>query len=321
MSVFKFTTEDGQIFQIQGPAGGTYAQAKVIFDKQIATGSLTGLQTGDVVNAATQAAAGLATAQSQITTSTQLTILKLPDLTKVQVANPIDVSDFITKGASGPSIGALTPVMVRGLTAQAANAVGQPYTVITNEKGLGKYGLDSQQLESYGLLKPGTTTVVSKNTAEFVNILSSPTVWTGKQGIINLTAILNNETIQNEIQLRSMQNSYRYLQQLGLLKGTETLRELGTLVQVATKFGATLTAQWVAGKTSPNITGSINIVAKQAQYALGFSLLNSATFASNVQQAEGYTDTVNRETVQSAMSKIIGNPKVPTPTYNTPVIG
>ena len=231
------------------------------------------------------------------------------------------MSDFITKGASGPSIGALTPVMVRGLTAQAANAVGQPYTVITNGKGLGTYGLDSQQLESYGLLKPGTTTVVSKNTAEFVNILSSPTVWTGKQGIVNLPAILNNETIQNEIQLRSMQNSYSYLQQLGLLKGTETLRELGTLVQVATKFGATLTAQWVAGKTSPNITGSINIVAKQAQYALGFSLLNSATFASNVQQAEGYTDTVNRETVQSAMSKIIGNPKVPTPTYNTPVIG
>ena len=138
---------------------------------------------------------------------------------------------------------------------------------------------------------------------------------------LNAVSTSVNNVIQNEIQLRSMQNSYSYLQQLGLLKGTETLRELGTLVQVATKFGATLTAQWVAGKTSPNITGSINIVAKQAQYALGFSLLNSATFASNVQQAEGYTDTVNRETVQSAMSKIIGNPKVPTPTYNTPVIG
>ena len=65
MSNFKFTGPDGKIFEIQGPAGATFEQAKAVFDKQLATGGLTGIPVGGLVNAITQATGGLSSALAQ----------------------------------------------------------------------------------------------------------------------------------------------------------------------------------------------------------------------------------------------------------------
>ena len=53
-------------FEIKGPPGMTYEQAKAIFDKQVSTGALVGFKSGDTLSAATQAADGLASAQAQL---------------------------------------------------------------------------------------------------------------------------------------------------------------------------------------------------------------------------------------------------------------
>ena len=47
MSNFKFTGPDGKIFEIQGPSGATFAQAKAVFDQQVSTGGLTGIPVAD----------------------------------------------------------------------------------------------------------------------------------------------------------------------------------------------------------------------------------------------------------------------------------
>jgi hypothetical protein len=57
----------GKPFEIKGPPGMTFEQAKAIFDKQANTGALVGFKPGDTLSAATQAADGLASAQAQLT--------------------------------------------------------------------------------------------------------------------------------------------------------------------------------------------------------------------------------------------------------------
>ena len=64
MGTFNFTLPNGKPFEIKGPPGLSLEQAKAIFDKQAETGSLVGIKPGEVLSAATQAAQGLASAQS-----------------------------------------------------------------------------------------------------------------------------------------------------------------------------------------------------------------------------------------------------------------
>ena len=78
--------------------------------------------------------------------------------------------------------------------ASTAAAVNQHPTDVTNEKGLGTYGLTPNQLQQAGLIKPGTAELINQDPANTVSILSSPTVWTGKGGATDLDAVLSNET-------------------------------------------------------------------------------------------------------------------------------
>ena len=66
MALFTFTTPAGKTFEIKGPEGLSFEQAQQIFNKQLSTGSLVGLKSGDVLSAASQAAAGLKSAQAAL---------------------------------------------------------------------------------------------------------------------------------------------------------------------------------------------------------------------------------------------------------------
>jgi hypothetical protein len=77
MSTFNFDF-NGQKFEIKAPTGATFEQAKAVFDQQVASGGLTGFRVGDVLSPATQAAAGLAAAQSQLTQGLASLTGKLP---------------------------------------------------------------------------------------------------------------------------------------------------------------------------------------------------------------------------------------------------
>ena len=82
MSTFNFEF-NGQKFEINAPTGATYEQAKAVFDQQTASGGLTGFRVGDVLSSATQAAGGLAAAQSQLTQSLAAATSQLPSGTNL----------------------------------------------------------------------------------------------------------------------------------------------------------------------------------------------------------------------------------------------
>ena len=66
----KFTFNfGGENFTVNAPVGTTEAQARAIFDQQASTGSLTGLKSGQTLDAAKQFAGGLLAAASQLNVS------------------------------------------------------------------------------------------------------------------------------------------------------------------------------------------------------------------------------------------------------------
>ena len=226
MNVFNFITPTGQQVELTGPAGSTYDQALAVFNQQSATGSLIGLRSGDILNSLIQAKGGLATALSQVTSSITPSTLsqiagvvtKIPNL---PASNPTTISTFVnTPVLVSNTVGPLSTTQVQGLMASTAAAVNQNSTDVTNEKGLGTYGLTPNQLQQAGLIKPGTAELINQDPANTVSTLSSPTVWTGKGGADSLDSVLANDTLQAAVQQDSMATSYDQLTQLGVVSDT-----------------------------------------------------------------------------------------------------
>jgi hypothetical protein len=148
-------------------------------------------------------------------------IPNMPVLTDVPLTNPIDEADVIlAKGEGlGPlSIGILTPFQTQKLLAQTANLVDQPYDTISQEKGIGQYGFTAYALEQAGYVKPGTSDAFFTETpTDFVSVMSSPSVWTGKDGINVLDDLLISADTQSIIQTNLMQQSYDSLQAAGVI--------------------------------------------------------------------------------------------------------
>ena len=171
MNVFKFVTPLGQTVEMNGPAGSTQDQALAIFNQQYNTGSLAGLKAGDILNSLVQAKGGLATALSQVTGSvTPSTIAQIGSaITKIPnlpVVDPTTISNFVnTQVLAGSAVGPLSTTQIQGLMSSTSAAVNQLATEITNEKGLGKFGLSADQLQQAGLIKPGTAELINQNPA------------------------------------------------------------------------------------------------------------------------------------------------------------
>ena len=145
MNVFKFVTPLGQTIEMTGPAGATQEQAQAIFNQQYATGSLTGLRAGDILNSLVQAKGGLTTALAQVasgitpSTISQIgsALNKIPNL---PVVNPTTISTFVnTQVLAGSPVGPLSTTQIQGLMSSTAAAVNQLATEVTNEKGLGTF--------------------------------------------------------------------------------------------------------------------------------------------------------------------------------------
>jgi len=328
MSVFKFTRPDGKIFELQGPANATFDQAKAIFDKQLASGGLTGIPVGGVVNAVTQAAGGLSSALAQIgPQAAALTkqiggAINLPTKLGALIPNAISVSNFVNTKISSLNIGTIASNQIQGLVAQASASVNQAANAITNAKGLGQFGLDANQLQLSGLIKPGIADQIKQVPDKFKEILSSPTSWTGKLGAVNLDSVLNNSGLQTRVQQGLMNTNFDQLKQLGTIKGTEIASQLGPLLNTATKFGAATATAWLNGKAPGDLVNQMNNFATSAQFGQAFADVNAAVagggnpLQAGVVAVKGFTSTVNRTNVNQATSAIIGDSNIETPDFS-----
>lgn len=328
MSKFSFTLPNGKTFEIKGPPTLTLEQARAIFDQQVKTGSLVGFKPGDVLSAASQAAAGLESARAQLTSTLQSatdiagragaaldSAIKSTGLTA-----PIDAADFLKQPTALASIGKMAVSEVTGAVAQAKNLVGQASDAISNIKGVGEFGLDVKQLESAGVLKPGTSALLDKGMA-LADVIKTPSVYTGKNGIRTATDLLQSPAKQAEIQ-----------QQL-MASGTAALAAVGIPVRDLSPeklAGVALTA----AKSIPNAEQILKSLPSPADVKTAFDkTVRDAAFAVNLVKdklPQAFKEeavpvvaaaTVARETVNAATNRILGNAKIPTPNFQPVPVG
>ena len=298
MSQFNYTLPSGANFVMQAPVGTTQAQADVIFYSQVAAGALVGFNPGQSISSTTSSLAKFdlsrldrGTAGVNDTVILAIinglpTVADLPQLLDIPLENPItsaDLAQISESGFTAPAIGSLTSNQTQAIMAQVANSVDQPATEISNEKGVGQYGLSCQQLEMAGYVKPGTWQQFIKNgSGTLTDVLDAPGIWTGKDGVNSADDFLNNINAQNSAQTTLMVNGYNSLSAAGVIttpaaqsvsvaRGvvytgagialtavTSTLTngvnaQIGSLVANASRFGTQLTAQWANGL--PSLTG------------------------------------------------------------------
>ena len=326
MSLFTFTEPDGTTFEVQAPEGTTFEQARAIYDKQRATGSLTGIPVGGLVNAVTQAAGGVQSALAQIgARAVALTkqiggAINLPIKPGTPVPNAISISDFVNTKISAQNIGTITSTQIQGLVAQTAASVNQAVDKITNDKGVGQFGFDANQLQLSGLIKPGLADQINANPSKFTEILNSPTSWTGNLGVTNVDTLLESGSLQTAVQQDLMNANFGQLKQLGTITGTEPADQLGPLLNNATKFGSDTATAWLDGASS-EITNQLNNFATSALFGQTFASVNSSVsggaspLQAGIVVAKGYNNTTNRTNLDQATRAIIGNDKITVPDF------
>lgn len=340
-------------FTVKGPDGFTEAQARAIFDQQAAAGSFVGFNPGDALNAAKQVAAGLPAAASQLaqslTGTTSIvngsvinnaigqvtgqvsqvvnqtvsvakqaigTVTNI--ISKVPVTDGINTADFVKQSVSLPGLENLTSTDIRSGMAQAAKLVGQAADKITNTAGVGKFGFDGAQLEAAGILKPGITAqYLQSGVNQLTSVLKSPTVFTGKDGIKSLTDLLGSESKQNTIQQGLMSQGLAGLKQLGIPTNNLSPTSLiGPVLNSAKNL--TQTVDWAKGLPLPaSVKTAFDQVARDGAFAVDFAnqKINNAMKQEIV--PEPASDTVDRETLNAAASRVVGNAKVPAVSYNS----
>lgn len=338
MNVFKFITPTGQQVELTGPAGSTYDQALAVFNQQSLTGGLTGLRSGDILNSLIQAKGGLATALAQVTSSitpstiSQIgaAITKIPNL---PAQNPVNISTFVnTPVLAASAVGPLSITQVQGLLSSTAATVNQRATEVTNENGLGTYGLTADQLQQAGLIKPGTAELINQNPANLVSILSSPTVWTGRGGATDLDTVLANPTLQSIAQQSSLAGSYNNLSELGVVSSTvnnlfNSTTDLGAVVNNAANYGIGATTSWLDNTVGGSEIGQLTTSAINSIFGQNFGTVNKSVsgggnpLQTGVQTPRGYSNTVNRSVIDTAFNSIIGNNKIPSNIFANPVLG
>jgi hypothetical protein len=207
MAQFNYTLPSGAEFTMQAPEGTTQDQADYTFYSQVAAGALVGFEPGQSVSGTTSALAkfelsrldrGTAGVDDTVILSIingLPTVAALPSLINTPLTNPVtqaNIAAIAGTGFTAPAIGSLTSNQTLALMAQVANTVDQAADVITNETGVGKYGLSCQQLEMAGYVKPGTWQQFLQNTSNtLTEVLGAPGIWTGLNGIYSLDEFLN----------------------------------------------------------------------------------------------------------------------------------
>lgn len=320
MAQYTFTDSDGKKFTVKGPESLTEAQAKEIFDKQSNTGALTGLKPGDLLDSAKQALGGvtgaIGSALQSVTAGISGQISGITNaLSSGLPSSPIGLGDLAKSAQGVAKMAGIPPTAVTAGLAAAQKLVNQPSSVLSDSKGLGSFGLDVKQLETSGFVKPGTSNILNKAGATVSNVLGSPTVWTGKDGISSADSMLSNPSVQGLTQQNLMSTGLQGLSTLGVsTSGLTPPASIGAALNAAKSIpGAAAWAKGVGLPTDLKVPFDQNAVA--GAFGVNMSELKANAPMLEEEKITGSTNTVNRATVNAATKRIVGNPKIPSLDY------
>jgi hypothetical protein len=305
---------------IPGAAGAIGAATKALGQAGGAlSGSLSGTAAG-LTGAIGPAVSNVIGTISSTATQAISTINKT--ISTVAVTNPINTANFAKEVPALAKIGSMAESTVTGVMAQVKNLVGQAPTAISNGKGVGSYGLDVRQLETAGIVKPGTSALVTAGASTLSSVLKSPSVFTGKDGITNISGLLSNPQAQSTIQQGLMATGIAGLATQGIPVGVLSPAGIAGMAVNASKSLTDATA-FVKGLPIPgDATGAIKAAfttnVRDGAFAAILTETKIAPPFKAIVTPVPSSDTANRETLNAASTRVVGNPKVPEPNYGAP---
>lgn len=328
MSKFTFTDPTtGKLFQVSGGTGLSLTQAQSIFQSQSSAGSLVGLKPGKVLDSASQALGGLGDAKSQLgrladsagSLSTSKDALNtLSSVSGLSVTDGIGIADYSLTAPAVAGIEKLDGSQVTALLGQASKATGQSFSDLTETQGLGKYGLSVGQLESAGVVKSGTAAKYLNSSSNLsTDILNSPAVFTGKNGINSAADLLGSPSKQDLLQTSLMDSGIKSLKSQGLPTDLLDAGSLGGTALVAAK-GSALASDWLngGGSLDANTRSQLNSLARDGAFAVGFADSKISDAMAQQFPALPSIGTADRATLNAATGRVVGNEKIPPLTFD-----
>jgi phage-related protein len=204
--------------------------------------------------------------------------------------NPI--SSALDKNTTAAMVGAVAKNAALG---PAAAAVQAGSGVISTAQGaiasVGALGLNPNQLQSGGVLKPGAATLVNSLVQQGANVTTAMTnnLFTGKAGAENLNSLVQNTTAQVATQVANFQQSQTALTNAGLMTGKESSGSVAGLVMSGATAGVSSTVNAIKN-VAGTAAGAVNNLVGGALGAIGgaagsvTNALNSGNFAAGIAQ-------------------------------------
>ena len=244
-------------------------------------------------------------------------------LTKTPLgASPINVADFAKTIPAVGGLGPMTTAQVTGVLAQAKNLVAQSASTISNAKGIGEYGLNIQQLETAGYVKPGISNLLAQGTSSLAAIAKSPASWTGKDGIQGLSGLLASPSTQGLIQQDLMAKGVAGLGAVGIPVSNLSAQGLAGMALNAAKSlpNAEAFAKGlpIPGDATGAVKAAMNTAVRDGAFAVNLVAAKIPDTFKDAKIPVPATDTVSRATVDAASSRIAGNDKIPPVNYGAP---
>jgi len=244
-------------------------------------------------------------------------------LTRTPVGpNTINVADFAKTIPAVNAIGPMDSAQVTGVLAQAKNLVGQSASTISNAKGIGEFGLNIQQLETAGYVKPGISNLLAQGASSIVAVAKSPSIWTGKGGIQGLSGLLASPSTQGLIQQDLMTKGVAGLGAVGIpVKNLSAQGLAGMSLNAAKSLpNAEAFAKGlpIPGDATGAVKASYDTAVRDGAFAVNLVSTKIPNAFKDTAIPVPATDTVSRATVDAASSRIAGNEKIPPVNYGPP---
>jgi hypothetical protein len=98
------------------------------------------------------------------------------------------------------------------------------------------------------------------NPSNFIDVLKSPSVWTGKDGVAGVTALLSNPALQDKVQFGLMKSSFDTLVETGQIKtpGVNLTPPFGQLYDAAANFGKNLISASAGLVKAPDVLSKLS---------------------------------------------------------------
>jgi hypothetical protein len=244
-------------------------------------------------------------------------------LTNVPVGpNTINVADFAKTIPAVNGIGPMDSAQVTGVLAQAKNLVGQSASTISNAKGIGEFGLNIQQLETAGYVKPGISNLLAQGASSLAAVAKSPASWTGKGGIQDLSGLLASPSTQGLIQQDLMAKGVAGLGAVGIpIKNLSAQGIAGMSLNAAKSLpNAEAFAKGlpIPGDATGAINAAMNTAVRDGAFAVNMVSTKIPDAVKDTEIPIPAVNTVSRATVDAASSRIAGNEKIPPVNYGPP---